>query len=99
MIGGGNGFADVLLQAKDSGPSYLFELKYLSKTKSEGNAVSNQLDDAVRQLRNYVRGDNIRTIANLQCVAAVFSGLELAAAAAVSDTNFKHMTRYPQSIS
>ena len=98
VTGGGNGFADVLLQAKDSGPSYLFELKYLSKTKSEGNAVSNQLDDAVRQLRNYVRGDNIRTIANLQCVAAVFSGLELAAAV-VSDTNFDHMTRYPQSVS
>ena len=98
VIGGGNGFADVLLQAKDSGPSYLFELKYLSKTKSEGNAVSNQLDDAVRQLRNYVRGDNIRTFGFVQCVAAVFSGLELAATA-VSDTNFDHMSRYSQSIS
>lgn len=95
VTGEGSGFADVLLQSKNRGPSYLFELKYLPKGKSEGYAVSSLLDGAVKQLRNYVRGDNIRTIPHLMSVAAVFSGLELAAAH-VFNTESGRETRYPE---
>lgn len=90
-----SGFADVLLQSKNNGPSYLFELKYLPKTQSEGKAVSELLDGAIEQLRNYAHGDNIRSIPHLKCVAAVFTGFELVAAS-VSDAKSGRETRYPE---
>ena len=75
---GTRGYADLLLKADDAQkPSYIFELKHLTKKGGTPAAVTQAAAEAVEQLTAYVKGDNIRSIPRLICVAAVFVGTEL----------------------
>ena len=75
---GTRGYADLLLKADDAQkPSYIFELKHLTKKGGTPAAVTKAATEAVEQLTAYVKGDNIRSIPRLICVAVVFVGTGL----------------------
>ena len=73
------GFIDLLLRSRQEGPSYLFELKHLSQGKSTQEAVARALAAAERQAARYAGGLNLQKLPNLSRVAAVYSGMALAA--------------------
>lgn len=78
VTGGGKGYADLILKADNAQkPSYIFELKHLTKKGGTPAAVTKVVTEAVEQLTAYVKGDNIRCSPRLICVAAVFVGTEL----------------------
>lgn len=74
-----HGYVDLLLRSSTNGPSYLFELKYLTKAKGTPTAVAQKLKEAQTQAIDYAHGDNLKNIPQLKRVAAVFVGLELQA--------------------
>ncbi len=74
------GFADLLLRStREGSPSYIFELKYLPKSRGTTRAVQNALSDAKEQVSRYVLGENVRTIPSLKRVAVVVVGTKIAA--------------------
>ena len=74
-----HGYVDLLLKSSTGGPSYLFELKYLTKAKGSPTTVAQKLKEAQAQAIAYAHGDNLKNIPQLKRVAAVFVGLELQA--------------------
>ncbi len=75
------GVADALLTHRRGGPSYLFELKYLSQAnaKAHPESVQKALAQAKAQLQRYINGANIRSIPQLLPVAVVYVGMRLEA--------------------
>ncbi len=75
------GFADLFMvpTRKDVGPAYLFELKYLPKTRATKVACQKALTAAKKQLAKYAEGKNIKTTATLKRIAVVFAGTKIAA--------------------
>ncbi len=74
------GFADLLLRSTRKGsPSYIFELKYIPKSRATKTAAQNALSEAKKQLARYALGENVRTIPNLKHVAVVVVGTKIAA--------------------
>ena len=67
------------MKSSVNGPSYLFELKYLTKAKGTPVAVVQKLEEAKAQAADYAHGDNLKNIPQLKRVSAVFVGLELQA--------------------
>lgn len=56
------------------------EFKHLNKAQAKADgAVKRALEKALTQARRYARCSNLRGIANLKCVAAVYAGTSLAA--------------------
>ncbi len=76
-----SGFADALLSNRHNGPSYLFELKYLSQANAKAHPenIQKALEQAKTQLRGYLKGANIRAIPQLKAVAVVYVGMRLEA--------------------
>ena len=77
----GKGWTDIILKTDDCGiPSYLFELKYLprSKQKKDTSAAQAALEQAASQLKQYQHAENIQGISRLKKFAVVFVGTELA---------------------
>ncbi len=74
---GTGGTLDILLQSTCNGPSYLFELKHLPKSRATKRSIEALLAQARKQAFDYARGVNIRHIPNLKLVVAIFVGLEL----------------------
>ena len=58
-------------------PSYLVELKYLTKKDGSESNVKTTLTKALLQARQYSECDNIRNIPRLKRIAAVFVGMQL----------------------
>lgn len=73
------GYIDLLFTSTTGGLSFLFELKYLSKSKGSDSAVEQAIAQAQKQAAQYVQGDNIKHIPNLQKVCVVFVGAEVKA--------------------
>ena len=75
------GFADALLSNRHNGPSYLFELKYLSQANAKAHPenIQKALEQAKTQLQGYLKGANIRAIPQLKAVAVVYVGMRLEA--------------------
>ncbi len=76
---GVSGVADVLLKSRTGGNSYLFELKYLPKSRGTLVAVQRELKKAKEQADQYMESKNIACLQNLQRVAVVYVGTELKA--------------------
>ena len=60
------------------------EFKHLNKAQAKADgavkrALEKALEKALTQARRYARCSNLRGIANLKCVAAVYAGTSLAA--------------------
>ncbi len=72
-------YPDVLLTSRHGGPSYLFELKHVSKTqaKEHPDSITTALGKAKEQLAVYVHGTNIRDIPNLKAFAVIYVGRRL----------------------
>lgn len=74
------GFADLLLRStREGSPSYIFELKYLPKSRGTKTAVQNALSEAKKQVARYALGENVRTLSNLKRVSVVVVGTKIAA--------------------
>lgn len=73
------GYIDLLIRpaAGVTAPSYLVELKYLTKKEGTPAAVKAAAEAATAQAERYARCDNIRTIPNLKRVTAIFVGTRL----------------------
>ena len=74
-------YPDILLTSRRGGPSYLFELKHVSKTqaKERPDAAAAAMEKACEQLAVYRQASNLRSIPNLQAVAVVYVGRRLEA--------------------
>ncbi len=68
-----------LFSSNEKKPSYLFELKYLTKEKGTGAAVKKALDNAKKQLNAEGEGRALQKYPAIKRVAAVFVGTELTA--------------------
>ncbi len=73
------GYINLLIRpaAGVTAPSYLVELKYLTKKEGTPAAVKAAAEAATAQAERYARCDNIRTIPNLKRVTAIFVGTRL----------------------
>ncbi len=77
---GGHGRADlVVMNSNPAGRNFLFELKYIPKSKRTDAAVAAKLEEAKAQIREYKAAPNIAAIPRLDCWAIVFSGDRAAA--------------------
>ena len=80
VTGETHGYADLLLTSESgTKPSYLIELKYLTKKNGTAAAVKKTLEAAAVQVADYILGDNLCSVPRLVGVAAVFVGTELSA--------------------
>lgn len=61
------------------GHTFVFEFKYLPRSKSSELAVKAKLEEAKQQLARYCLSPNLKGMRKLDCWAAVYSGPELAA--------------------
>ncbi len=68
-----------LFSSNEKKPSYLFELKYLTKEKGTGAAVKKALENAKKQLNAEGEGRALQKYPAIKRVAAVFVGTELTA--------------------
>ncbi len=68
-----------LFSSNEKKPSFLFELKYLTKEKGTKAAVEKALNEAKKQLNAEGAGKALKSYRNLKRVAAVFVGTKLAA--------------------
>ncbi len=68
-----------LFSSNEKKPSYLFELKYLTKEKGTGAAVKKALDNAKKQLNAEGEGRALQKYPAIKRVAAVFVGTQLTA--------------------
>ena len=73
------GYIDLLIRPTVdlNAPSYLVELKYLTKKDGSESNVKTTLTKALLQARQYSECDNIRNIPRLKRIAAVFVGMQL----------------------
>ena len=76
-----SGYADLVLLPKSDHVrySYIFEVKYLPKSKGSQKNVAKALTLAKEQVKRYALGEEIRNLPGLRRVACVFVGTELKA--------------------
>lgn len=69
------GIADLLVMNRnEDGRNFLFEIKYLPKSKDSDAAVKAKLSEAKERLLQCKDAPNVRAIGNLDCWAVVFAG-------------------------
>ena len=69
------GIADLLVMNRnEDGRNFLFEIKYLPKSKDSDEAVKAKLSEAKERLLQCKDAPNVRAIGNLDCWAVVFAG-------------------------
>lgn len=72
---GERGRADMVVYNRNpGGRNFLFELKYLPKSKCTDAAVAAKLAEAREQLEHYRKSPKLKAIPRLDCWAVVFSG-------------------------
>ena len=57
--------------------AYLVEVKYLSPKEATEAAKATALSEAKAQIRRYEQGNNVKHLAKLKRIAALFVGLKL----------------------
>lgn len=76
--GAKQGYVDlVLIPVANCNYSYAFEIKYLPKSKASLVAINLKLDEAKKQLTNYSKSEQLRTLPNLIMVAVIYVGTGL----------------------
>lgn len=74
------GRVDLLVENNYAGEhTFVFEFKYLPRSKSSEPAVKAKLEEARKQLARYCLSPNLKGMRKLDCWAAVYSGPEFAA--------------------